>query len=181
MRTQAWTGLLLAGVAPALAQSPPSLLDALLASGASKFAAFIQSDPTVLSLYTSGQIQTVFAPADSVAPATLKERTLSPKQQQQADYQSSKKETSIQQGNLGTPIESANEAPLLGGKGQVVVASSANGTGPTRRWDTHSVVRRQSNHTTPSLLKISSGLGTTTNVIKGDIPFSGGLLHITDR
>jgi hypothetical protein len=33
----------------------------------------------------------------------------------------------------------------------------------------------------PSLLEISSGLGNVVNIIQGDIPYDGGLIHIVDE
>ena len=73
--------LLLVGFASSVAsQSPPSLVDALVASGASQFATFIQSDPEILQLYFSDRVQTVFAPLDSASGnGSLTGRDLSPK------------------------------------------------------------------------------------------------------
>jgi hypothetical protein len=34
---------------------------------------------------------------------------------------------------------------------------------------------------TPSLVKISSGLGNSVNVIQADIPYDGGIIHVIDK
>ncbi|KAI1457065.1 FAS1 domain-containing protein [Annulohypoxylon moriforme] len=179
--------LLLMGIAAsAAAQSLPSLVEALVSSGASKFADFIQSDPEVLQLYLSGQVGTVFAPSDAGYDLeTLLGRDLSATDRRAAAFQSSRATTTLESSSRSIPgsiLETNDDAPLLGGQGQRVVIDTrpANVTSPTKRWMQSSFMRRQSNGTTPSLLRISSGLGKITNVIKGDIPYSGGLLHITD-
>jgi hypothetical protein len=189
MLSQSWATVFLLAASVA-SQNVPSLLDALQAEGAAQFATLIQSDPDLLALYTSGQVRTVFAPADSASKsASLKERALSPREQRAAKYQAAKAETSVIEASQSLPgltIETADESPLLDSQGNVVVADSrpnkpSNGTGSARRWDSHVNARDQSNETSQSLLKISSGLGNIANVIKGDIPFEGGLIHITDR
>ncbi|KAL7793004.1 FAS1 domain-containing protein [Trichoderma ceciliae] len=184
MRAQPLAALILGFGTPVLAEP---LINALVASGASKFATLIQSDPDVLSLYLSGQIRTVFAPSDLVSPpVSLAERDLSPEDLQQAQLQGSQGQTSLAEASQSIPgdiITTAAGSPGLGGQGQVVVTDTRpeNVTHPTKRWGSLSVTRRQSNLTGPSLLRISSGLGNTANIINGDIPFDGGLIHITDN
>ncbi|KAI0887798.1 FAS1 domain-containing protein [Annulohypoxylon maeteangense] len=179
--------LLLLGIAAsAAAQSLPTLVEALVSSGASKFAEFIQSDPETLQLYLSGQVGTVFAPSDvGYDLISVLGRDLSVTDRRAAAFQSSRATTSLETSSRSIPgsiLETNYQSPLLGGQGQRVVIDTrpANLTSPTKRWMQPSFLRRQSNGTTPSLLKISSGLGKITNVIKGDIPYNGGLLHITD-
>ncbi|KAI3319120.1 FAS1 domain-containing protein [Xylariaceae sp. AK1471] len=169
-----------------VSQGSLGLIDALVASGASKFASFIQSDPDVLQLYLSGQIQTVFAPSDSVSDnVTLQERILPPKEARRAGMQGIKGENSLgilSQSVPGSTGETLDKSPLLDGKGQRIVFDTrpANVTGPTKRWHSPLALRQESDTATPSLLRITAGLGNTSNVIKGDIPFDGGLIHITD-
>ncbi|KAI2472949.1 FAS1 domain-containing protein [Annulohypoxylon bovei var. microspora] len=178
--------LLLGVVASAASQSLPSLVEALVASGASNFADLIQSDPETLQLYLSGQVGTVFAPLNSgFDNETLLLRDLSATDRRAAAFQSARATTSLESSSRSIPgsiLETNDQAPLLGGQGQRVVIDTrpANLTSPTKRWNPPAFLRRQSNGTTSSKLKISSGLGKITNVIKGDIPYNGGLLHITD-
>ncbi|KAI8629797.1 FAS1 domain-containing protein [Xylariaceae sp. FL1651] len=162
------------------------LIDTLVASGASKFASMIQSDPDVLQLYLSGEYQTVFAPSDSVVDnVALQERALTPMQQQQAAFHAARGDISLGMASRsldGDVIETADRAPLLGGQGQRIVVDTRplNVTNPTRRWNLQPILRQASNQGTSSLLRISAGLGNITNVIKGDIAYDGGLIHITD-
>ncbi|KAI1088098.1 FAS1 domain-containing protein [Rostrohypoxylon terebratum] len=182
--------LLLMGIATsAVSQSLPGLIDALVSSGASKFADFIQSDPEVLQLYLSGEVGTVFAPSDvgydNSTLLALLGRDVSGADRRAAAFQSSRAITNLESSSRSFPgsiLETNAQAPLLGGQGQRIVIDSRplNLTSPTmKRWMLPSL-RRQSNGTTPSLLRISSGLGKIANVIKGDIQYSGGLIHITD-
>lgn len=179
--------LLLAGITtPATSQTPPSLINALVASGASQFASIIQSDSEVLSLYLSDRVTTVFAPIDScVGDSPLQERDLSASQRRAAAFQSARGTTTLETASRSLPgssLETNDEAPLLDGRGQRIVIDTRplNATSPTKRWASSAILRRQVNGTAQSLLRISSGLGKTTNVIKGDIPYDGGIIHITD-
>lgn len=175
----------------ALAESLPGLLDALTASGACKFADFIQSDPEVLQLYLSASVKTVFAPSDSVPDLvfgneTLGERAISSAQGRAAGLQCSSATTSLgiaSRSRPGDVVETNDQAPLLGGRGQRIVIDTrpANETSPTKRWASTPNLRRRTNERTQSLLRISTGLGKITNVINGDIKYDGGIIHITDR
>jgi len=82
----------------------------------------------------------------------------------------------------GSTLETADQTPLLEGRGQRVVIDTrpVNVTGPTKRWHTPLASRQESDKAAQSLLRITSGLGNTTNVVRGDIPYDGGLIHITD-
>lgn len=74
LQPQATVFFLMSIAALVASQSLPNLVDALVASGASQFANFIQSDSEVLQLYLSEQVKTVFAPSDSgLGNETLKE------------------------------------------------------------------------------------------------------------
>ncbi|KAI1127681.1 FAS1 domain-containing protein [Nemania abortiva] len=177
---------LLSITALAVSQTTLGLIDTLVASGASKFASSIQSDPEVLQIYLSGEFQTIFAPSDSVFDS-LQERALTPRQRQQATIQATKGEVNLGIASRTLPgaiLETANKSPQLDDKGQKVITDTrpSNVTRPTKRWNPQFSLRprQASNNTTPSLLRITAGLGNTTNVIKGDIPFNGGLIHITD-
>ncbi|KAI1772965.1 FAS1 domain-containing protein [Hypoxylon cercidicola] len=181
--------LLMSIAAPTLSESLPGLIDALVASGACKFAEFIQSDPDVLQLYLSDQVKTVFAPSDS-APAlvlgngTLAERDLSSAGGRAAALQCSRETTNLgiaSRSRPGDVFETNSQAPLIDGGQRIVVDTRPlNQTSPTKRWASNYNLRRGANETTPSLLRISTGLGKITNVINGDIEYDGGVIHITD-
>ncbi|KAK3374779.1 FAS1 domain-containing protein [Podospora didyma] len=199
MLSPSWTtGLLLLSVARlALAETLPTLENALVVSGASDFWDVIKSDPELLQLYSSGLVKTVFAPLDSKVDGSgpPQKRALSPKQRREARLQAAKKETEVgeaSQSHPGTTVETNDNPPQLDGAGQKVVIDT-NGTqsgSNTKRWyrrssssSSSSIVDRAANccnTTYPSLLRISAGLGKITNVIKGDIKYQGGVLHITD-
>ncbi|KAI0110374.1 FAS1 domain-containing protein [Nemania sp. FL0031] len=135
-------------IALAVSQSTHGLINTLVASGASKFASSIQSDPDVLQI--TGSL---------------------PEERQQAAFQATKGEVSLGIASRTLP-------------GQKVVADTrpSNVTNLTKRWNPQFSLRQRqrSIDATPSLLRITAGLGNTTNVIKGDIPFDGGIIHITD-
>ncbi|KAJ8130816.1 hypothetical protein O1611_g2812 [Lasiodiplodia mahajangana] len=189
MSTRPWAIALsfLSITALAVSQSTLGLIDTLVASGASKFASSIQSDPDVLQMYLSGEFQTVFAPSDSVFDSIIQERALSPRERQQAAFQATKGEVNLGIASRTLPgsiLETANKSPQLDGQGQKVVVDTrpSNVTNLTKRWNPQFSLRQRqrSIDATPSLLKVTAGLGNTTNVIKGDIPFDGGIIHITD-
>ncbi|KAI0157939.1 FAS1 domain-containing protein [Hypoxylon sp. FL1284] len=193
MHSQSFTtALLLVSTAASVAsQSLPGLMDALKASGASKFADFIQSDPDLLQLYLSDQVKTVFAPCD-LAPEptfdneTLTDRDLNTPKGRAGGLQSSSETTSLgitSRTRPGGLISTNEQSPLLNNQPQKVVADtrSPNETSPIRRWISSSGVRRRANETAPpSLLRIASGLGNIANVIKGDIPYDGGVIQLMD-
>lgn len=136
-------------------------------------------------MYLSGEFETIFAPSDSAFDSLIQERALSPKQRQQVTYQASKGEISLGIASRTLPgavLETANQSPQLNNAGQRVVVDirPSNVTRPTKRWNPQFSLRQRANTTTPSLLRISAGLGNTTNVIKGDIPYDGVVIHITD-
>jgi len=65
------------------------------------------------------------------------------------------------------------------GQPQHAVSDPSNKTQSTatKRWLGY---RSNANITSPSLLKIFTGLGDYVNIIKADIPYDGGLIHIVD-
>jgi hypothetical protein len=115
----------------ASAQTLPSLLDALRASGASIFAGQIEADPTLAALYLSDQVQTVFAPIDSAYGSNFtrlgKRQNLTPAQQQALLLQSTQTEATIQSMRSlpgGSQIVTNDNSTLLKGKGQSVVSDA---------------------------------------------------------
>ncbi|KAH8648309.1 FAS1 domain-containing protein [Tricladium varicosporioides] len=161
----------------ALAQADSiSLLEALRTrANATKFASFLEANPDILAVYSSSTVQTVFAPSDVFFAALIK-RESSP--QQKLAYQYTSNVYNLQ--TLSPPVSSGAivhtglPAPKAGGTQATVsekVEKPANGTFRFRR-DTGIVPTTG--------IRMLSGLGSSVNIIRGDIPYSGGLIHSTD-
>jgi hypothetical protein len=129
------------------AQTLPSLLDALRASGASKFADQITVDPTIAALYLSDQVQTVFAPKDNAYGdnwARLgKRQSLTPAQQQALLLQCTQGQVTLQSMRTlpgGSQIVTQDNSTKLKGKKQSVVSDARpkNTTKTAKRDTTHS-------------------------------------------
>lgn len=181
---------------PCTAQAA-GLLEVLRDSGASKFAATIASDPFLSNLYLSSGVQTVFAPSDDTPAAKMK-RHETPAQEQGGSYQASSNIVNINLMNTppGTQIQTKNTNATLGGKPQSAVsAPDSTNSGPSKktRKRTSSVTELRdflprddqnstlpTNDTNPSLPRIYSGLGNNVSIIKGDIPYDGGLIQLVD-
>ncbi|KAK2593616.1 hypothetical protein QQS21_008664 [Conoideocrella luteorostrata] len=168
--------------------SSSDLLTTLRREGASKFAASLESDPDTLNLFLT-KVKTVFAPSDKFLTALeLQERDESLQQQRDLKSQGSEQRAALEAQSATIPgrvFRTFKSELKLGGASQVVVSDTRppNVTGLTRRWDSGAWIQgRQSKRVTmQSLLRLSSGLGKITNVIKGDIKFDRGVIHITDR
>jgi hypothetical protein len=123
--------IFLIAVLSASAQSLPSLLDALRASGASKFADQIEVDPTIAALYLSDQVQTVFAPRDDTwsgsFASTRKRQSLTPEQQQALLLQCTQGQATLQSMRTlpgGSQIVTQDSSPKLKGKKQSLVSDA---------------------------------------------------------
>ena len=139
----------------------PSLEDALIAAGCSKFLTFIQSDEEVWALYNSPRVQTVFAPDDSSfnTNLTLRRRDeLTPAQLQQADLSADTQLTDLSTLRLvpGTVVTTNDNSANLLGSPQVVV-SETDSTGA---------------------VKIASGLGALVALKNPDLAYAGGLIQV---
>ena len=173
------------------------LLEVLRDSGASNFAATIASDPFLSNLYLSSGVQTVFAPSDDT-PAAKTKRQETPAQEQGGGYQASSDIITINLMNMrsGTQIQTRNTKANLGGKNQSAIsAPDSTNSNPSKksRKRTSSVTDLRdllprgdqnstlpTNDTNPSLPRIFSGLGNNVSIIKGDIPYDGGLIQLVD-
>ncbi|EFX00256.1 beta-ig-h3 fasciclin [Grosmannia clavigera kw1407] len=180
-----FSAVLVSGLTSATTTSLPSLYDALVAAGASNFAARIQASPNASELYSSGAIKTVFAPSDqAIGSSSLARRA--DVSEGTLVYQSCLVETYLQQKTLGAQ---GGEVLAMGYKSSGLVDTSQKIVADTRPVNTtvskrqvlgvRGPYRRSANAT--SLLRIESGLGTVSNVIRGDIAFDGGLIQVTDR
>ncbi|KAH6665112.1 beta-ig-h3 fasciclin [Halenospora varia] len=153
-----------------------SLLEALRTqANATKFANFLEANPDILAVYSSSAVKTVFAPSDVFFTALIKRDSSA---QQKLAYQYTNDVTNLQ--NLAPPASSGAivhtglPAPQAGGTQATVsekVEKPANGTFRFRR-DTGIVPTTG--------IRMLSGLGNSINIIKGDIPYSGGLIQSTD-
>lgn len=166
-------------VRPVLTQGPP-LLDALRSSGAAQYATLIESNPFALALHLSNQVKTVFAPADSTHGLKWK-RDTTPADEQRFSLQSSADLNHLRDINTqpaGVTIHTRDGTANLGGTPQKVI-SVPRGTPQSDMTRRDSVLpKHQSNTTLPA---ICSGLGNRVNIIRGEIPYNGGLIHIIDE
>jgi hypothetical protein len=141
--------------------SGASLLEALNAAGASRFAEDIQRDPSLLEIFTSPDVGTVFAIPDSFyGNATIHKR-----QNSVTQYQAFHNRTILEE-----------MATLLNSK-----------TGDVAVPEVDSVRKRKlrlefGNGTIPSApLRISTGLGKKSKVIGGDIFYDAGVIHLVEK
>lgn len=131
----------LTAILSASAQTLPSLLDALRASGASMFADQIDADPTIAAVYLSDQVQTVFAPIDDAYAYNFtrlgKRQSLTPAQQQALLLQCTQGQATLQSMRTlpgGSNIVTQDHTAKLKGKAQSVVSDPRpkNATKPTK-------------------------------------------------
>jgi len=153
-----------------------SLLEALNGAGASIFAQEIQGDPELLALYNSSSVRTIYAVPDRpFGNGTLRRRQSDPAAARKKRMQGCQKQSDMEQQALGD-VNPSNENSPKNGNAQPAV--SQNSTSPGSKH------RRQSlsnNGTLPPVpIKISTGLGNKVNLIRGNIPYDGGLIHIVD-
>jgi len=169
--------LLLFGVlGSAISESLPALFEALTANNASEFADYIQTDPTAKELYLSGRLKTVFAPVNVKSPADEPDgygKRQSPLVYQRMLYQSSTQDWSLSEmskqvgGSIDTAANNTNNKPL----DVSPTDKPTNSTSSGKRWLRPAAAG----------IGIASGLGQISTIIKGDIPFRDGVIHIIDR
>jgi uncharacterized surface protein with fasciclin (FAS1) repeats len=158
----------------------PSLSSALTQAGCSNFLAFIESDPTLLALYNSGKVKTVFAPSDAYFSSSTAERlrraALTSLQEQQGLLGAAQSSfaMSLLTVPLGTVISTFDNVANLNGQNQVVV-SQPQAVTSARRWSLNDLDPRQAT----AVAKLSSGLGNQVSVINADQPFTSGLVQVT--
>ncbi len=176
MHSPIWAAVVLGGFV-ALGTSQ-SLEDALVAAGASGFAALLFSNATLVAMVRSGQIKTVFAPADSASSLSwLAKRTDDPPlgvqfcDSLEEIALSTKRDASCGATSGGKVLNTTLPAPGLGpNQTQVVVTDHGNQSDCS--WSSHAVYS--------SSTRVASGLGLRVKVIKANIPFDGGLIQLTD-
>jgi len=164
--------ILLAVVVFGISTQAQFLLDALAAANATKFAQFLRSNPSLLAVYNSSTVRTVFAPTDAYFNPLRRRDT--PSTQSLYLYQYSGTLTGLE--TLAPPlgpgavVNTGLSAPQTGGSQSVVSQKSAANSTSTRRRRT----------ITDPGVQLLSGLGNSVSIINGDIPYSGGLIHTTD-
>jgi len=156
--------------------SAVSVLEALNAAGATSFAQEIEANPDILALYTSSEVRTIYAVPDaSLSNATLRRRQNDPEEEQKKRMHASRKASDMESQSLfpGEDMPTEGDSP----DPPSVVSEAgikSNSSEPNRR-------RQSSNGTAPSTsVKISSGLGNKVNLVRGDIPYDGGMIHLVD-
>ncbi|KAJ4294117.1 hypothetical protein N0V90_007807 [Kalmusia sp. IMI 367209] len=163
-------------VFPALI-SATSVLEALNAVGATSFAQEIQADPALLALYTSSSVRTVYAVPDvSYSNATLRRRQNGQNDAQVKRLHASSKLSDMESQSLfpGDDMPTNADSP---DPPSVVSEAGINTNSSTSKHR-----RQYNNGTVPSTpVKISSGLGNKVNIIRGDIPYDGGIIHLVDN
>lgn len=162
-------------VFPALI-SAVSVLEALNAAGATSFAQEIQADPTILALYNSASVRTVYAVPDIFyGNATLRRRQNGPDAQEKRLHASSKLSDLESQSLFpGDDMPTNADSP---DPPSVVTEAGLNTNSSTSKHR-----RRSDNGTAPSTpVTISSGLGNKVNLVRGNIPYDGGLIHLVDN
>ena len=155
-----------------------TLFEGLVAANASKFADFIQSDPSLVAVFTSPDVKTIFAPHDDVFEGlnnnTLR-RSLRLFARQSADrrayhYCSSKAQdlsNSPPSGDVTPsklPTDGGGQSPIVAKRGQSPPAGN-------------STAKRQ---LPENRIHLFTGLGNNVTVLKENMPYDGGLIHTID-
>lgn len=162
------------------ADSSLSLLDALKTkANATLFAQFLEANPSILAIYNSSAVRTVFVPSDAyfVSPNTALRRRQGSSQQQQLLYQYTDQLTDLE--NLTPPaapgkvVHMGLTSPKVTGGSQAIVSNKVAKNSTTKR-------RRDTGTVPSSGVQLLSGLGNKVNILGGDIPYSNGLIHSTD-
>lgn len=156
-----------------------TLFEGLAAANATKFAQFIQSDASLVAVFTDPNVKTVFAPTDDAVQdfnETDFRRSLHLYARQSTNkhalQQCSGKVASIAQAQApgGTSIP-ANLPADGGGPSPIVakgIAPPASGNGTTKRQVSGGPVH------------FFTGLGNNVTLVKGDTPYDGGLIQTVD-
>lgn len=153
-----------------------TLFEGLRNANATKFAAWIQSDPALVELFTAPDVRTVYAPIDEAVPdfntsVRMLLRARAPDKSQIEDN------AALQAGvvasdaaTLGTPPGSVNPTKDPG---------PLNGSSPVTSQGRKPNVYRRARQVDGSEqpIQLFSGLGDNVTVIKTDVPYDGGIIH----
>lgn len=162
-----------------LATHAVSLLEALRDQAlASQFAETIQNDPVLLALTQSGPLKTIFAPTNSNSKLRRRDTGDDAKNQRQiSDGLSSVQDLRTKPGKV---VDTNDNSGNLNGAPQAAVAHSGPFAGP-QLTSPNSRIRRTIGNLTGEGITISSGLGKNVSIIRGDIPFDGGIIQVVDE
>lgn len=157
--------------------SAVSVLEALNAAGATSFAKEVGADPTILALYSSSSVRTIYAVPDVFyGNATLRRRQNNPGNGKQKRLHASSKLSRIGQLSLVPGDDSPTNVDSPDPP-SVVSEAGVNTNSSTAKHRRHFI-----NGTVPLIpTKISSGLGNKVNLLSGDIPYDGGVIHLVDK
>jgi uncharacterized surface protein with fasciclin (FAS1) repeats len=167
-----YTTVALASVAFSPFASAQSLMDALNSIGASRFAQTIQANSTLLALYTSAR--TVYAIPDTSFVRLVRRQSSNA---QAIQMHASNQITGLQALSTFPGAVSPVQLPAKDAQPNAVVSQSNLVLSQTNV-STRRVKRWGTVPTNP--VSISSGLGNQVNLVRGDIPFDNGLIHIVD-
>lgn len=166
--------LVLSLLSSPLATHALSLGDALrYHAGASKFAQTIESDAELSALVRSKSL-TIFAPADSNRSlAYLRRRDTNGETKNLFQIHEGLSTLSALRTKPGEVVITEDDSGNLNGSRQAVVAHSGD-------YQNARIRRTVGNHTGETIT-ISSGLGNNVSIIRGDIPYDGGIIQVVDE
>ncbi|KAF2877686.1 FAS1 domain-containing protein [Massariosphaeria phaeospora] len=164
------------------------LLTTLRNSNASLFADTIESDPVLSAIFLGPNVQTVYAPVDSVLSSippsrrALYLRDEAQDKQRENSYQSGQEQSDAASDRSipGKEIETASDivpSRRGGRKKQVIIQDNGlregQGEGQTNE-------RRHPHPETPLSLKLFTGLGNSVNVLNSGISYDKGSIYTID-
>lgn len=178
-----------------------SLLDALKKNDASQFAQTIENNPNLARILLSPSTRTVFAPSDDAFTkfSTHNNHSIVSRQSSSAakgSYQGSVQQTTFR--GLGSPPGEVivQQSSPINELDTSVIDDASTQNHPASGHDGYrkvvsnplkpsaaNITKRASHddqNITKSNVQIFSGLGNTVNIIKGDIPYDGGVIHTVD-
>ena len=177
MRSTASTALLCFSLAAST--QAVTLFEGLAAANASKFSNFIQSNPTLVAIFISPAIKTVFAPHDDVFDTlnhTDLRRSLHLFSRQDTD-QGALQDCSETESKLSELPPNGgvvpSKLPTDGGAQSPIIAKPQPPPPPAQ----NSTTKRQ---VAKNKIYLFTGLGRNVTVIKADTPYDGGLIHTID-
>ncbi|KAH8586233.1 FAS1 domain-containing protein [Bisporella sp. PMI_857] len=173
------TSLTLLAVSFTASVQAVTLFEGLIAANASRFAEFIQTDLSLVAIFTSPDVKTVFAPTDDAVEGfneTDFRRSLHLFARQGTNrngrQQCSDEVTDVaaQQAPGGTVVQS--NLPADGGRGSPIVAKAIAAPPPG-----NATTKRQ---VSGGQVRLFSGLGNNVTLVKGDTPYDSGLIQTVD-
>lgn len=178
-----------------------SLLDALRKNAdASQFAQTIEDNPQLAAIFLSPSTHTVFAPSDdAIAKLSIHSNNSLVSRQSgpspSGSYQACRKATNISAMGIGSGQVLDEQPDPNDDAGASVIDALSTQPNPVNSYDgsrkivshppgplTVNITKRtsQPHDITKQHVQIFSGLGNAVNIIKGDIPYDGGLIQIVD-